>query len=63
MLTQKLVVLLLQLGAYRLQTISVFTVDNMTSNDSWANFSPIKVLKQSWKGRPLGKFEYRVYKY
>ena len=57
-LTQKLIVLLLLIGARRFNVICVFTVDNVTLNETLVNVLPKKVLKYYNKGRLLGKFEY-----
>ena len=60
-LTQKLLTLLLLLGAHRLSTIALFSVDHMILNDLSVTFSPTGVLKQSRDGTPLDTFEYRAY--
>lgn len=60
-LTQKLVTLLLLLGAQRLSTIKLFSVDYMVLNNLSATFIPTAVVKQSREGTPLDKFEYRAY--
>ena len=56
-LTQKLIILLLLLGAHRLSTIKLFCINNMLLNDLSVTFIPTEVLKHSRKGKPLGKFE------
>ena len=60
-LTQKLIILLLLLGAHRLSTIKLFCSNNMFLNDLSVTFIPTEVLKHSRKGKPLDKFEYRAY--
>ena len=61
-LTQKLIILLLLLGAHRLSTIKLFSINNMVLNDLSVTFIPTdEVLKHSRKGKPLDKFEYRAY--
>lgn len=60
-LTQKLLTLLLLLGAHRLSTIELFSVDYMILNDLSVTFSPTGVLKQSRNGTPVDSFEYRAY--
>ena len=59
-LTQKLIILLLLLGAHRLSTIKLFSINNMVLNDVSVTFIPTEVLKDFRKGKPLDKFEYRV---
>ena len=58
-LIQKLIVLLLLFGTYRLSTIKLFSVNNMVLNDLSVTFIPTVVLKHSRKGKLLDKFEYR----
>ena len=61
-LTQKLIILLLLLGAHKLSTIKLFSINNMVLNDLSVTFIPTdEVLKHSRKGKPLDKFEYRAY--
>ena len=60
-LTQKLIILLLLLGAQRLSTIKLFSINNMVLNDLPVTFIPTEVLKYSRKGKTLDKFEYRAY--
>ena len=60
-LTQKLIILLLLLGAHRLSTIKLFSINNMVLNDLSVTFIPTEVLKHSRKGKPLHKFEYSTY--
>ena len=60
-LTQKLIVLLLLVGAHRLSTIKLFSIDNMVLNDLLVTFLPTVVLKHSRKGKLLDKFEYRLH--
>ena len=60
-LTQKLLVLLLLLGAHRLSTIKLFSINNMVLNDLSVTFLPIDVFQHSRKGKPRAKFEYRTY--
>ena len=59
--TQKRVALLLLLEVLRFSAICVFTVENVTLNEMLANFLANKVRKDSSKGKPLGKFQYRAY--
>ena len=61
LLTQKLRILLLLLGAHRINTVKLFRVSNMVLNDLSATCIPTEVLKHSRKGKPLDKFEYRSY--
>lgn len=61
MLSQKLLMLLLLLGAQRLNTIKHFCIDRMIVNNISIAFSPDKVLKHSRQGRKLDTFEYRSY--
>lgn len=66
-LTQKPIALQLLLGAYRLSTICMFTVDNINLNNILVNdilvtFLTNKVLGHSRKGIPLKKFEHIAYK-
>ena len=61
LLTQKLLILLLLLGAHRVSTVKLFSVSNMALNDLSVTFMPTEVLKHSRKGKPLDKFEYRSY--
>ena len=61
LLTQKLLILLLLLGAHRSSTVKLFSVSNMVLNDLSVTFIPTEVLKHSRKGKPLDKFEYRSY--
>ena len=61
LLTQKLLILLLLLGAHRISTVRLFSVSNMVLNDLSVTFIPTKVLKHSRKGKTLDKFEYRSY--
>ena len=61
LLTQKLLILFLLLGAHRISTAKLFTVSNMVLNDLSVTFIPTEVLKHSRKGKPLDKFEYRSY--
>ena len=58
-LTQKLIVLLLHLGAHRLSAIKLFSINDMVLIDLLVNFLPTEVLKHSRKGKRLDKFEYR----
>ena len=60
-LTQKLIILLLLLGAHRLSTIKLFCINNMFLNDLSVTLIPTEVLKHSRKGKPLHRFEYRAY--
>lgn len=60
-LTIKLIVLLLLLEVPKFNTYCVFVVGNVALRNMWANFLPNKVIKQSRKGRPLGKDEYKAY--
>ena len=60
-LSQKLSMLLLLLGAQRVNTIYNFTVDRMVVTDTAATFAPDSVLKHSRKGRKLDTFVYRAY--
>ena len=60
-LTQKLITLLLLLGAHRLSTIKLFSINNMVLNDLSMTFIPTEVLKHSKKGKLLDKFECRAY--
>ena len=60
-LTQKLGILLLLLGAHRLSTIKLFCINNMVLNDLSVTFMATEVLKHSRKGKYLDKFEYRAY--
>ena len=60
-LTQKTIIFLLLLGAHRLRTIKLFSINNMVLNDLSVTFIPTEVLKHSRKGKPLDKFEYRAY--
>ena len=61
LLTQKLLILLLLLGAHRISTVRLFSVFNMVLNDLSVTFILTEVLKHSRKGKPLDKFEYRSY--
>ena len=61
LLTQKLLILLLLLGAHRISTVKLFSVSNMVLNDLSVNFIPTELLKHCRKGKPLDKFEYRSY--
>ena len=60
-LTQKLIILLLLLGAHSLCTINLFCINNMVLNDLLVTFIPTEVLKHSRKDKPLDNFEYRTY--
>ena len=60
-LTQKLIILLLLLGAPRLSTIKIFRINNMILNDLSVTFIPTEVLKHSMRGKPPKRFEYRAY--
>ena len=60
-LTQELINLLLLLGAHRLSTIKLFSINNMVLNDLSVTFIPTEVLEHSRKGKPLDRFEYRAY--
>ena len=60
-LTQKLITLPLLLGAHRLSTIKLFSINNMVLNDLLVTFIPTDELKHSRKAKPLDKFEYRTY--
>ena len=60
-LTQKLITLLLLLGAHRLSTIKLFSINNIVLNDLSVTFIPTEVLKHSKKGKLLDKFECRAY--
>ena len=42
-------------------TIKLFSIKNMVLNDLSVTFIPTKVIKHSGKGKPLDKFDYRVY--
>ena len=57
----ELTVLLLLLGAHRLSTIKLFSINNMFLNDLSMTFIPTDVLKHSRKGKPLDKFGEREY--
>ena len=57
-LTQKLIVLLLLLGAHRLSAIKLFSI-NMVLIDLLVNFLPTEVLRYFRKGKRLDKFEHR----
>ena len=46
-LTLKLIILLLLLGAHRLSTIKLFSINNMVLNDLSVTFIPTKVLRHS----------------
>ena len=48
-LTLKLIILLLLLGAHRLSTIKLFSINNMVLNDLSVTFIPTEVLKHSKK--------------
>ena len=61
LLTQKLLILLLLLGAYRISTVKLFSVSNMVLNDLSVTLIPTEVLKHSRIDKPLGKFEYISY--
>ena len=61
LLTQKLLILLLLVGAYRISTVKLCSVSNMVLNDLSVTFVPTEVLKHSRKDKPLDKFEYRSY--
>ena len=60
-LTRKVIILLLLLGAHRLSTIKLFSINNMVLSDLSVTFIPTEVLKDSRKSKPLDKFEYRAY--
>ena len=60
-LTQKLIILLLLLGAHSLSTINLFCINNMVLNYLLVTFIPTEVLKHFRKSKPLDKFEYRTY--
>ena len=47
-LTWKLIILLILLGAHRLSTIKLFSINNMVLNDLSVTFMPIEVLKHSF---------------
>ena len=55
-LTQKLIILLLLLGAHRLSIIKLFSINNMVLNYLSVIFMITEVLKHSRKGKPLDKF-------
>ena len=59
-LTQKLIILLLLLGAHRHGTIKLFSINSMALNDLPMTFIPTEVTKHSRAGEPLDKFEYRA---
>ena len=59
MSTQKLIILLLLLGAHKLSTIKLFRI-NMVLNDLSVPLISTEVLKYSRKDKPLDKFEYRA---
>ena len=61
LLTQKLLILLLLLGAHRISTVTLFSVSNMVLNHLSVTFIPTEVLKHCKKGKPLDKFECRSY--
>ena len=61
LLKQKLLNLLLLLGAQRFSTVKLFSVPNMLLNSLSAIFIPTKILRHSRKGKPLDKCEYRSY--
>ena len=61
LLTQKLLVLLLLLGAHRISTVKLFGLSNMVLNDLPVTFIPTEVLKHSGKSKPPDKFKYRSY--
>ena len=61
LMTQKILILLLLLGARSISTVKLFSVSNMVLNDLSVTFIPTEVLKHSRKGKPLDKFEYRLY--
>ena len=61
LLTQKLVILLLLFGAHRISTAKLFSVSNIVLNYLSVTFIPTEVLIHSRKGKPLDKFEYRLY--
>ena len=60
-LTQKLIILLLLLGAHRLNTIKLFSINSTALNELSVTLTPTEVLNHSRKGKPLYKFEYRAY--
>ena len=59
LLTQKLLILLLLLGAHIISSVKSFSVSNMVLNDLSVTFIPTEVLKHSRKG--LDKSKYRSY--
>ena len=62
LLTQKLLILLLLIGAHRISTVKLFSVSNMVLNEVSVISTPTEVLKHSRKGTPLlDKSEYRSY--
>ena len=62
LLTQKLLILLLLIGAHRISTVKLFSVSNMVLNEVSVTSTPTEVLKHSRKGTPLlDKSEYRSY--
>ena len=61
LLKQKLLILLLLLGAHRVSTIKLFSVSNMVLNDLSVTFIPTEVLTPFRKGKPLDNFDYRSY--
>ena len=61
LMTQKILILLLLLGARSISTVKLFSVSNMVLNDLSVTFILTEVLKHSRKGKPLKKFEYRSY--
>ena len=60
-LTQTLIILLLLLGAHRLSTIKLFSINSTALNELSVTLTPTEVLNHSRKGKPLYKFEYRAY--
>ena len=61
LLTQKLRILLLLLGAHRINTVKLFSLSNMVLNDLSVTCIHTEVLKHSRNDKPLDKFEYRSY--
>ena len=53
LLTKKLLILFLLLGAHRISTVKLFSVSNMVLNDLSVTFIPTEVLEHSRKGTNL----------
>ena len=60
-LTQKLLIFILLLGAHRISIVKLFSMSNMVLNDLSLTFIPTEVSKHIRKGTPLDKFKYRSY--